>query len=64
MLYQAILGTAEGDADGLEVLAISTAMLMHLNILQMDQVWTSHRNDYSEHDVTIVLSREGALLCE
>ncbi len=42
MLYQAILGTAEGDADGLEVLAMSAAMQMHLNILQMDQVWTSH----------------------
>ncbi len=64
MLYQAILGTAEGDTDGLEVLAISASMQMHLNILQMDQVWTSHHNDYSKHDVMIVLSGGGALLCE
>ena len=59
----AILGTAEGDADGLEVLAMSAAMQMHLNILQMDQVWTSHHNDYSKYDVTIVLSR-GSLVVQ
>lgn len=62
-LYQALLDT-NADADGLEVLAASAAMRMHLNILQQDQVWTLRRNDYSEQDVTIVIGTEGALLCE
>ncbi len=35
-----------------------------MNILQQDQVWTLWRNDYSEQDVTIIISVEGALLCE
>ena len=60
-LYQAILDTP-ADADGLEVLVASAVMQMHLNILQQDQVWTSRRNNYSEHDVTIVLGVDGALL--
>ncbi len=50
--------------DGLEVLAISAAMHTHLNILQEDMVWTSYRNDFSEQDVTIVMCKEGAMLCE
>ena len=42
----------------------SVAMQMHLNILQQDQVWTSRRNDYSEHDVIIVLGVDSTLLCK
>ena len=52
------------DADGLEVLAMSAAMCTHLNILQEDMVWISCRNDFSEQDVTIMMCKEGAMLCE
>ncbi len=39
-------------------------MRTHLNILQDEQIWTLHRNDYSERDVTIVIGVDGVLLCE
>ncbi len=55
---------SEYDADGLEVLAVSAVMRTHLNILQDEQIWTLHRNDYSEWDVTIVIGVEGVLLYE
>ncbi len=52
------------DADSLEVLAMLAAMHTYLNILQDDMVWTSRRNDYSEQDVTIMMGKEGKMLCE
>ena len=48
----------------LMVLVMSAAMRTHMNILQEEMIWTSRQNDYSECDITIILSIEGVLLCE
>ncbi len=58
-----MLGT-DHDADGQEILAASVALYTHINILQEEKVWNSHRNNYSKKDITIVVSREGALVCD
>ena len=61
-IYQAILGS-DMDADGLEILAASAVMSMHINILQDEKIWNSRCNDFSEKDVTILWSEHGAQLC-
>ncbi len=50
--------------DGLELLAASVVLQIHINILQEDKIWNSYRNNYSEKDITIVLSKDGALICD
>ena len=52
------------DADGLEILAASAAMHMHINILQEEKIWNSRQNDFSEKDVTILWSGCGVQLCD
>ena len=52
------------DVDGLEILAASAAMCMHINILQDEKIWNSRCNDFSEKDVTILWSEHGAQLCD
>ncbi len=62
-LYQEMLGTDQV-ADGLELLAASVVLWTHINVLQENKIWNSCRNDYSEKDITIVLSKAGALICD
>ena len=61
-VYQAMLGS-DTDADGLEILAASAAMHMHINILQEEKIWNSRCNNFSEKDVTILWSERGVQLC-
>ncbi len=49
---------------GLEILAASAAMHTHINILQEEKIWNSRCNDFSELDVMIVWSKQGAQLCD
>ncbi len=62
-VYQEMLGT-DRDADGLELLAASVVLWTHINVLQEDKIWNLCRNDYSEKDMTIILSKDGALICD
>ena len=49
--------------DGLEILAASVVMHMHINILQDKKIWNSRCNDFSKKDVTILWLEHGAQLC-
>ena len=50
--------------NGVEVLAVLTALYFHITIIQGDQVWSSRPSSVQITDLTLMLLKDGVVFCD